>query len=321
MTDGPAPDVSVVVPTYRGALSLPELTETVGALLTQRGLTYEFVLVNDASPDDTWAVIERLAETDTSIRGLDLLHNHGQPTATMCGLAAARGRVVATMDDDLEHRPEDLLVLLDALDADDDLDAVVAAWPVSRSGFRDLGTRVHALADRIAWGTPRGFRHTAFRAMRRPVCDALVAHQTRLPVVGPMLHRVSSRVRNVEVQPGLRRHGTSGFTVAEGMRRVLRNFNSGSTAPLKAISVLGLSLAAVAFAVGGIFLIRWMFGADSPSGWLSVMLTTTFIGGMNMLAFGVLGGYVDVIIREVRGSPRWSVRRGVGIAPDNGSGL
>lgn len=319
MTDGPAPDVSVVVPTFKGALSLPELTDSVRRLLTERGLTYEFVLVNDASPDDTWNVIERLAEADPRIRGLDLLHNHGQPTATMCGLAASTGQIVATMDDDLEHRPEDLLTLLDALGDDPELDAVVAAWPASRSGFRDLGTRVHALADRIAWGTPRGFRHTAFRAMRRPVCDALVAHQTRLPVVGPMLHRVSSRVVNVEVQPGLRRHGTSGFTVAEGMRRVLRNFNSGSTAPLKAISALGLVLAVAAFAVGGAFLVRWMFGADSPSGWLSVMLTTTFIGGMNMLAFGVLGGYVDVIIREVRGSPRWSVRRGVGVTASDRS--
>ncbi len=305
------PDISVVVPTYRGAMSLPELVRELGAVFDERSMSYEIVLVNDASPDDTWAVVRSLSAQDPCVRGIDLLHNHGQPTATMCGLAEACGGLVVTMDDDLEHRPDQLPRLLDALD-DQQLDAVVATWPVQRSLFRDLGSRIHALADRVAWGTPKGFRHTAFRVMRRPVCDALVSYETRSPVVGPMLHRVSARVANVEVEPGERRHGVSGFTVSEGVRRVVRNFSSGSTAPLKLISALGLILAAMAFIAGGALLVRWMFGADSPSGWLSVMLATIFVGGMNMLAFGILGNYVDVIVREVRRPPRWSVRDTVG---------
>ena len=316
MTDGRHPDVSVVIPSYKGARSLPELTADLHDVLSGRGLDYEIVIVNDSSPDDTWQVIAKLADDNPKIRGIDLLHNHGQPMATMCGIASARGHIVATMDDDFEHPPAELVRLLEALEDDPELDAVVGAWPVSRSGLRDVGTRIHAFADRVAWGTPAGFRHTAFRAMRRPVRDALVEHQTRQPVVGPMLHRVSANVRNVEVATGFRRHGSSGFTVAEGVRRVIRNFSAGSTAPLKAISLFGLILAAAAFTVGGLFLVRWLLGADSPSEWLSVMLMTTFVGGMNMLAFGVLGGYIDVIVREVRGSPRWSIRRETGAVAD-----
>lgn len=306
--DRAAPAVSVVIPTYRGAASLPALTEQLRALFVRRGLTYEILLVNDASPDATWSVIESLAGDDDRIIGIDLLNNHGQPTATMCGLAAARGDLVATMDDDLEHRPDQLERLLDVLVARPDLDAVVATWPVERSFGRDLGTRIHAFADRVAWGTPKGFRHTAFRLMRRPVCDAIVDHRTRTPVIGPILTQVSARVENVEVQHGTRTHGTSGFTVREGARRVVRNFTAGSTAPLKLISGLGLFLACAAFTVGGLLLLRWVFGADSPAGWLSVMLATIFVGGTNLLAFGILGSYIDVIVREVRRPPRWAVR-------------
>jgi dolichol-phosphate mannosyltransferase/undecaprenyl-phosphate 4-deoxy-4-formamido-L-arabinose transferase len=302
------PDVSVVIPTYRGAASLPALTGQLRELFTHRGVTYEIIVVNDASPDETWSVIQSLAHDDDHIVGIDLLNNHGQPTATMCGLAAANGQLVATMDDDLEHRPDQLGILLDTLTSRTDLDAVVATWPVERSVARDLGTRIHALADRIAWGTPKGFRHTAFRLMRRPVCDAIVDHRTRTPVVGPILTQVSGRVENVEVEHGTRSHGASGFTVREGVQRVVRNFTAGSTAPLKLISALGLILAFAAFAFGGILLLRWVFGAQSPAGWLSVMLATVFVGGTNLLAFGILGSYIDLIVREVRRPPRWAVR-------------
>ena len=126
------PDVSIVVPSYRGALSLPELVHELGVVLDERSMSYEVVLVNDASPDDTWEVIRSLSEQDARVRGIDLLHNHGQPTATMCGLAASAGELVVTMDDDLEHRPDQLPRLLDALD-DRQLDAAVATWPVQRS--------------------------------------------------------------------------------------------------------------------------------------------------------------------------------------------
>jgi polyisoprenyl-phosphate glycosyltransferase len=310
--DALPPDISVVIPTYRGAASLPELVRQLTELFARRGLTYEILIVNDASPDNTWAVIESLAASDANVIGVDLLNNHGQPTATMCGLAASRGALVATMDDDLEHRPDQLDTLLDALENRPDLDAVIATWPVERSFGRDLGTRVYALADRIAWGTPKGFRHTAFRLMRRPVCDAIVDHRTRTPVVGPILTQVTRRVENVDIEHGARIHGSSGFTVRDGIRRVVHNFASGSTAPLKIISALGLAFAGVAFAVGGALLLRWAFGAESPAGWLSVMLATIFVGGTNLLAFGILGSYIDLIVREVRRPPRWSVRSTTG---------
>ena len=77
-------------------------------LFDRRGLSFEILLVNDASPDGTWGVIEQLSADDDRVIGVDLLSNHGQPMATMCGLAIARGELVATMDDDLEHRPDQL---------------------------------------------------------------------------------------------------------------------------------------------------------------------------------------------------------------------
>lgn len=303
-----SPDLSIVVPCFRSERSLGPLVADLDDVCAHHGWRHEIILVNDASPDATWAKIEELARQRDHVIGIDLLSNHGQPMATMCGLSIARGRLIATMDDDMEHRPDQLPVLIARLEEDDELDAVVATWPIGRSRFRNMGTRIHSFADRVAWGTPKGFRHTAFRVMRRPVCDSLVASETRSPVVGPMLTRLAGRVENVDVDAGDRAHGHSGFTTVEGIRRVALNFSSGSTAPLKLMSITGFTLAFIGFVAGAFLLVRWATGANSPAGWLSVMLTVLVIGGANLMAIGVLGGYAEVIVREVRGSPRWSVR-------------
>ena len=306
--DPAPPDLSVVVPCYRCESSLDRLVDEIDAACAGIGLRHEIILVNDSSPDGTWATIMRIGASHPHVRGIDLLANHGQPMATMCGLSHASGRLIATMDDDLEHRPDQLAVLVARLESDPQLDAVVATWPIDRSGMRNLGSRIHSLADRVAWGTPKGFRHTAFRVMRRPVRDALVSYDTRSPVVGPMMHRLAGRVENVEVETGRREHGSSGFTTREGIRRVFVNFSSGSTAPLKAMSVIGLVLAVLGFLVGAYLFGRWALGRESVSGWLSVILALLVIGGTNLFAIGILGGYVDVIVREVRRPPRWSIR-------------
>lgn len=302
------PDLSIVIPCYQAEASLDRLVAELDDVCATNGWNHEIVLVNDASPDGTWAKIDQISQAKDHVIGVDLLSNHGQPMATMCGLSMASGRLVATMDDDMEHRPDQLPVLIRRLEEDAGIDAVVATWPIERGGFRDIGSKIHSYADRIAWGTPKDFRHTAYRVMRRPVRDALVAYETRSPVVGPMMNRLAHRVENVTVDNGERAHGRSGFSTREGVRRVVLNFSSGSTAPLKLMTITGFGLALLGFLVGAFLLARWAGGADSPSGWLSVILTLLVIGGANLCAIGVLGGYAEVIVREVRRSPRWSVR-------------
>jgi glycosyltransferase involved in cell wall biosynthesis len=304
--------ISVVIPTFNGEHSLGPLVSRLDAVLDQRGLMHEIVLVNDASQDDTWAVIEKLAVDFPTVRGIDLLSNHGQPVATMCGLAAANGELVATMDDDLQHMPEELPRLLDALDEHPEWDAVIGRWERDGASVRSVGSWLHAAADRLAWGTPKGFRHTAFRVMRRPVVDALVAHRTASPVVGPMLYRTASNVHNVDVRHAPREHGRSGFTMTDGIRRVVRNFTQGSTLPLQILSVIGVVVAVVSVLIAAIAGVRWLFGERGPEGWLSVFVATLFLGGLILLAFGVLGQYISTIVSEVRGAPRWSVRRETG---------
>lgn len=306
-------DLSIVIPTYRSEASLPSLVERLHSVLAGLGRSHEVLLINDASPDETWATIGRLtAQYPETLRGIDLLHNHGQHVATMCGLAHARGALVVTMDDDLQHPPEELPKLLDALESHPEWDAVMGRWGRDQGVLRGMGSAIHAWADRLANGTPKGVRYSAYRVMRRPVVDAMVAHRTRLPVVGPLLTSVTSRVHNVDVRHDARAEGRSNFRFGHGVTAVMANVIQGSTLPLRVMSLFGVIVAAAAFAIGGVFLVRAMTGAPTPPGWASAFLATMFFGGMILVQIGLLGQYVHVIVQEVRQRPRWDVRRTAG---------
>ncbi len=300
-------DVSVVVPVYRGAKSLPELTRRTLATLGSRSV--EIVLVNDASPDESWQVMSELSVSDPRIRSFDLLSNHGQPMATMCGLTQARGEIVVTIDDDLEHPPEEITKLLGALDDHPDWDGVVGSWPQDRSVVRNVGSWIYGAIDRIAWGTPKGFRHSGFRAIRRPAVNAIISARTQNPLIGPLLVQLAGNVHNVEVRHDERAHGSSGFTISDGVRMALNHLRYGSTLPLQLLSRFGFSVAVLSLVFGVYLLLRALFGQSGPQGWLSTFVAVIFFGGSILFGIGVLGQYIGTIIAEVRRPPRFSVRR------------
>src|SRR5262249_22203173 len=135
-------DVSVVVPVYRSAETLPALVERLAKVFGQRGERFEIILVDDGSPDDSWAVMrELLGPYPGRLVLIQLMRNYGQHNALMCGFRRARGRVVVTMDADLQHPPEEVPRLLDELRTKD-LDLVYGGYDRRKhTAFRRLASR------------------------------------------------------------------------------------------------------------------------------------------------------------------------------------
>lgn len=300
-------EISVVVPVYRGAKSIAELVERTFAALENREV--EIVLVNDASPDNSWEVMAELSAADARVRSFDLLANHGQPMATMCGLSQARGDIVVTIDDDLEHPPEEIASLVRALDDNPDWDGVVGSWNRDRSAIRNLGSWLYATVDRIAWGTPMGFRHSGFRAIRRPAVDAITSSLTQNPLIGPLLIQLAGNVHNVDVRHDERAHGASGFRISDGIRMAKNHLRYGSTLPLRLLSRFGSTVALLSLLFGAYLITKSLLGQSGPQGWLSTFVAVIFFGGSILFGIGTLGQYISMIIAEVRRPPRFSVRR------------
>src|SRR5215472_5787597 len=143
--------ISVVVPAYNSELSLPELAQRLRPVLSGLAPEYELILVDDASRDHTWNVIRDLVEKNEWVRGVHLMRNYGQHNAVLCGIRMARCELTVTMDDDLQHVPEELPKLVERLTPDFD---VVYGTPAQEQHglWRDVATQVTKFALQSAMG-------------------------------------------------------------------------------------------------------------------------------------------------------------------------
>jgi polyisoprenyl-phosphate glycosyltransferase len=301
---------SVVVPCYCSGAWLPELVERLHATMATLGGRFELLLVNDASPDGTWRVIEDLCARHRFVRGFDLLGNAGQFRTTICGLEHARGDVVVTMDDDLQHRPEDVPALVAALRADPEVDCVVAAYRSKRHGtLRNLGSVLYHRVEAALYGGRRDLRMTAFHAMRRPVALAICAHRTARPVLAPLLLSSTRRIANVEVEHQPRSRGRTGYSLRRLVGIARDSIVAGSVAPLRMVSTLGFAAATLSLGLGCWYLARYLMGRIHVAGFTTEVLLITFFGGLTLLSIGLLGEYVAHILAEVARPPRYRLRR------------
>src|SRR5258706_10275952 len=146
------PAISVVVPVYRSEAILPELVQRLSQTLPSLAAQYELILVNDCSPDNSWKIIGQLQRQYAWLCGINLMRNYGQHNALLCGIRAARYDVIVTMDDDLQHPPEEIPRLLARLE--EGFDVVYGAPKAEQNGLmRALASRITRLALRAAIGS------------------------------------------------------------------------------------------------------------------------------------------------------------------------
>jgi undecaprenyl-phosphate 4-deoxy-4-formamido-L-arabinose transferase len=204
--------VSIVVPVYNGAASLTPLVERLARALPATARDWEVILVNDASADASWSVIQALAERHAWVRGIDLRRNAGQHNATLCGVHHARFARVVTMDDDLEHPPESVAALLGALDAGHDV-AYGTAPPPRRGWLRGVGRALMRPLLLRELGTDGVHGASAFRAFRTELRDAFPPRPGPAVILDLLLARATRRIAYVEVEYGERHGGASSYSV------------------------------------------------------------------------------------------------------------
>ncbi|HAY81765.1 MAG TPA: hypothetical protein DCY79_18325 [Planctomycetaceae bacterium] len=308
---------SIVIPCYRSGDWLDELVSRIEETMTSLSEKFEVILVNDASPDDTWSAITTLVERHPFLRGIDMLFNTGQNRATLCGLEHARGKWVIIMDDDLQHSPEEIPLLIDRIRQQPAVDCVMAKFEVKyHSLMRNLGSRFAARLFTHLYGKPPGIAASSFRILSRELVDAICQHRTATPLVGPLIYMSTQRIANVAVPHQPRQAKRSGYSFFGLVGLVAHNYLSVSTFPLRAISVLGLFSAAASLCLAVFYLVQYWSGNVTYPGFMTQVLLILFFGGMTLVGVGLIGEYLIQIMREVRQPPRYAIRTAVGL-PDH----
>jgi glycosyltransferase involved in cell wall biosynthesis len=309
--------VSIVVPVYHNATSLPDLLARFQALAARNaGDRFEFVFVDDGSRDNSFEVLEGLAGTDARVRVVKLSRNFGSNPALLAGLDQARGDVVAAIAADLQDPPE---LIHDMLALWRQGKKVVLA---AREGRDDPGLSA-ALANTFY----RAFRRFAIKNMPekgfdfflvdRQVCDLINGIQeNNVYLMGLILWLgFDPAVIHYHRREREKRYGRSMWGFWRKVKYFLDAFVAFSYMPIRATSIIGILVAALGmlyalFIVG----LRLTMGFE-PEGWTSLMVVVLVVGGVQMLMIGSLGEYMWRNLDETRRRPRFVIERVVETAP------
>src|SRR5262245_22725087 len=231
--------VSIVVPCYRSARTLPALVTRLDAALPAMTPVYEIILVVDDSTAETWSVAAELALRHAGVRAIRMARNYGQQAAIVAGVRASRYDVIVTMDDDLQHPPEEVPRLLAALT--DDLDLVYGVPDREEHSFwRSLASRTVKAGIARGLHVPSARDISALRAFRSFVQQGFDAINGPHVSVDVALSWATTRVGTVRVRMDRRAEGQSGYTVRALVRHAVNTVLGYSTAPLRLVTYLGL---------------------------------------------------------------------------------
>jgi undecaprenyl-phosphate 4-deoxy-4-formamido-L-arabinose transferase len=296
----------VVVPVYNSAANLPALLARLYPVLARLGIPFEVILVNDGSRDRSWEAIAELATTHPWVRGISLARNFGQHNALLCGIRAARHEAIVTMDDDLQHPPEELPRLLAELA---EFDVVYGTPEVQQHGLlRDLASRLTKMALESLIGAQNARNVSAFRAFRTCLRDAFAAYSSPNVSIDVLLAWGSTRFTAVKVPHAPRSVGESGYTLGKLLTHTLNMFTGFSAMPLRLAGYLGFACTLLGIAtLAWVLVVHALYGSVVP-GFAFLASITALFSGAQMFSLGIIGEYLGRVHFRLMDKPPYVVR-------------
>ena len=302
---------SVVVPVYNSEHTLETLYTRLKTVFDEElGRPFELLLVDDSSRDHSWEIMQKLHDADPRVKIFQMARNFGQHPALLCGFHYVKGDFVITMDDDLQHPPEELPKMIKVMDERDDVDVILAKYENRKhSLIRRIGTRISVDMTTKMLGKDPNLEITSFRLMRRFIVDAIKDTTIHAPQIGNLLVSTSNRIINVDVRHDKRAYGHSGYSFKELKRELFYDITSHTDLPLVIIRNIGIVTFLVSLITGLVLLIRYLLGQITVPGWTSLILVLLIFMGLTLLSIGTLGTYLINILDESKKRPQYILRK------------
>lgn len=308
MADKSLISLSVVIPVYASSAILPQLVAQLSTALKNIPLTspsssFEVVLVNDNSPDDSWLVVKDLCAKHPWIKGINLRKNAGQHNAVLTGLRFAQGKYIVMMDDDLQHDPKDITRIVDKLNQG--FDVCYTQFKTKQHAlWKQIGSKFNDLVANQLLNKPRGLYLSPFKGVIRSVRDEMIQFKGPYVYLDGLILATTNRIATVEIDHHNRFDGKSRYSLRKSVSLWLKMATSFSIIPLRIASILGLLFSIVGFmAAIALVVQRFTFNA-MPVGWSSLIVTVLILGGLQLLALGLIGEYVGRVLLHVNGRPQ-----------------
>lgn len=306
------PGVSVVVPVYNSEKTLGELIRQLRSALDELSLEYEILLVNDGSRDQSWQEIHRLSveaprRTNGQVRGVNLMRNYGQHNALLCGVRLAQYDRVVTVDDDLQHPPGEIPVLLSKLDEGYD---VVYGTPIRQQHrlWRKLASYITRMALQSTMGVENARRVSAFRAFRTQLRAAFERYESPFVILDALLAWGTTRFTSIPVHHDARHIGKSNYTFKMLLIHAINMVTGFTVLPLQLASLMGFGFAAFGILVLMYVLGRYLILGGSVPGFPFLASIIAIFSGVQLFSLGIIGEYLARMHFRIMEKPTYVIR-------------
>ena len=300
-------NISVIIPVFNSGPMLQKLIQRLGAELPNLCEVFEVILINDGSLDDSWRIITELQIDYPWMVGINLMRNYGQHNALLCGIRLAQHEYIITMDDDLQHPPEEIGKLIVMLDEGYD---VVYGYPEQEQHglWRNLASQLTKFALQRTTGIETARRVSAFRAFQTKIRRAFDTYRNPFVSIDVLLSWGTNRFTAVPVHHNTREVGGSNYTFRKLVAHALNMITGFSTFPLQFASWMGF-----AFAIfGGILLLyvigRYIILGGSVPGFPFLASTIAIFAGVQLFALGIIGEYLARMYFRLMDRPSYVIR-------------
>ena len=302
------PELSLVIPVYNGSRTIGPVVEQITKIFGST--SFEVVLVNDGSKDDSENVCAELAQKfPQNITFVHLSRNFGEHSAVLAGFAESRGRYIAVLDDDGQNPPEEIVRMLDELKRKN-YDVVYGHYIEKRhSWFRNLGSQFN---DRIATfmlHKPRDLYLSSFKVLNRFVANEITKYRGPYPYADGLIYRVTTNIGQIPVEHRPSPGGQSRYTLRRLIRLWLNMFLNFSIKPLRLSIYVGLLTSCLSvIALIAIVIDRLWITPNVTLGIPTVLGTIVLLAGIQLMILGLVGEYLGRLYLDQTGTPQYVVR-------------
>ena len=299
--------LSVVIPVYRSQESLRELYQRLVNTLTGLRISFEILFVEDCGGDNSWKIILQLAQEDDRVRGFKMSRNYGQHNALLAGIRAASGELIVTLDDDLQHPPEELPKLLAKIE--EGFDVVYGPPEQEQHGFfRDMASQITKMALQSAMGAETARHVSAFRVFRTQLRGAFNEYRSLSVNIDVLLTWGTTSFTALPVRHESRKYGESGYTTRKLLTHAMNMITGFSTMPLKLASVIGFIFALFGMFVLSYVILRYFLVGSAVPGFAFLASIIALFSGAQLLALGIIGEYLARMHQRTMDRPAYLLR-------------
>lgn len=301
-------DISFVIPCYRSEKTISAVVEEIRNKMKELSkYSYEVILVNDCSPDNTFETIKSIAKEFDNVIAIDLAKNFGQHSAIMAGFSKVSGNIIVCLDDDGQTPANEVDKLL--VKIEEGYDVVYAEYGNKQhSAFRNWGSNLNKKMTEILLGKPKELFISSYFAATRMIVEEIKRYNNPYPYLAGLVLRTTKSVCNVSVTHRQRMEGESGYSLRKLIGLWVNGFTAFSVLPLRMATYSGMLVALIGFIFAIWTVIHKIISPEVAVGWSSTFSVILVIGGMILFVLGMIGEYIGRIYISLNNSPQYVIR-------------